>query len=504
MTTPFAADSAYQTLLKRWKKAHHLQHLLSIGHWDQAAYMPVKGNEARAAALAEVALVIQELLTSQDMAGLLQAGELETVDASQLANLREMRRHWLTLTALKPDAVRALFLAESRCELAWRSQRPANDWAGFLPNFKEVLRLSRDKAVALSQAFGMAPYDALMNQYEPGLSTQRVDAVFDDLRSWLPGLIRKVLAKQSTEQVLTPEGPFALAQQKALCEAVMRRLGFDFSAGRLDVSTHPFCGGVPEDVRITTRFSESDFITSLFGTIHETGHARYEQGRPRDWLTQPASRARSMAIHESQSLFFEMQLGCHPGFLSQLCGLIAAHLGQQPALGPDNLALLLTRVKPGKIRVDADEVSYPAHILLRYDLERRLIDGDIEAEDIPALWDEGMMALLGIDTRGDYQNGPMQDIHWPSGMFGYFPCYTLGAMYAAQWFDSVSRAVPALDERIGQGELEPVFAWLQTHIWQQASFWPTDTLAIKASGQPLNPAFFKRHLERRYLGTAQH
>jgi carboxypeptidase Taq len=251
---------------------------------------------------------------------------------------------------------------------------------------------------------------------------------------------------------------------------------------------------------MTTRYRADEFLGSLMGTIHETGHGRYEQNRPRELIGQPASIARSAAIHESQSLAFEMQLGCHPGFVARLAGWIAEAFGPQPAFEPANLARLLTRVKPGFIRVDADEVTYPAHIILRYEIERPLIEGAIEAEDIPALWDAKMQELLGVDTRGNFTDGPLQDVHWPAGLFGYFPCYSLGAMYAAQWFAAMRRDMPDLDARIAAGELAPVFDWLRSRIWQQASLWTTDELARRASGEALNPAHFKAHLERRYLG----
>jgi len=280
----------------------------------------------------------------------------------------------------------------------------------------------------------------------------------------------------------------------------MRLLDFDFEGGRLDASTHPFSGGVPEDVRLTTRYREDGFLQSLMGTIHETGHGRYEQNRPRGWLGQPVSNARSMAIHESQSLAFEMQLGCSRGFAQLLAPLAIRHFGAQPAFEPDNLYRLLTRVNPGFIRVDADEVTYPAHILLRYQVERALIEGEIEPEDIPSLWDAGMQSLLGVDTRGNFRNGPLQDVHWPEGLFGYFPCYTLGAMYAAQWFATIRRAHPDLDGRIAAGDLSPVFDWLREQVWLQASRWPTGELAQRASGEALNPLHFRRHLEARYLG----
>jgi len=206
-----------------------------------------------------------------------------------------------------------------------------------------------------------------------------------------------------------------------------------------------------------------------------------------------------MAIHESQSLSFEMQLGGHPGFIAQLAPMLADAFGPQPAFEAGNLQRLLTRVKRGLIRVDADEVTYPAHIIVRYEIERPLIEGEIEVEEIPALWDAKMAELLGLDTRGNYKDGPMQDVHWPSGMFGYFPCYSLGAIYAAQWFAAMRRATPDLDTRIGSGNFAPVFHWLREHIWHPASRWTTDELVRRASGEPLNPAHFKAHLQARYL-----
>jgi carboxypeptidase Taq len=266
------------------------------------------------------------------------------------------------------------------------------------------------------------------------------------------------------------------------------------------VSTHPFSGGVPEDVRLTTRYREDEFVQSLMGTIHETGHGRYEQGRPREWLGQPISEARSMAIHESQSLAFEMQLGRSRPFMQLLSPLLVEHFGAQPAFDPDNLFRIYTRVRPGFIRVDADEVTYPAHVILRYEIERPLIEGEIEVEDIPALWDQKMEQLLGLDTRGNYKDGPMQDIHWTDGAFGYFPCYTLGAMYAAQWFATLRRTRPALDDEIARGELDGIFGWLRVNVWRQASRFETDELTRRASGEPLNPEYLRAHLEARYLG----
>ena len=494
------ATPAYDLLVAIYSRLHHFGHLQSIAGWDQAANMPPKGNEARAAALAEMAALMHRMRTDAALVNQLARAEGEPLSDLQRANLREIRRDWRSANAVPESLVQRRSLANARCEHAWRQQRPANDWAGFIENFRPVLALAREEAALLSAQTGLSRYDALMDQFEPGMRTATVDRVFGEVRQWLPGLIRQVREKQANEPLIEPVGPFPLAAQRALCERVIRLLGFDFEAGRLDVSAHPFCGGVPEDVRMTTRFREDDFLGSLMGTIHETGHGRYEQNLPREWLGQPVANARSAALHESQSLSFEMQLGSHPGFVSRLAPMLVEAFGAQPAFDAENLHRLMTRVKPGFIRVDADEVTYPAHVILRYEIERPLIEGEIEADDIPALWDAKMMDLLGVDTRGNFKDGPLQDVHWPEALFGYFPCYSLGAMYSAQWFATMRRAMPDLDERIGHGDLACVFDWLRDNIWTQASRWTTDELALRASGEVLNPAHFKAHLEARYLG----
>jgi len=495
MSTP-----AYTELFQRHQRLHRLGHLQSIAQWDQSANMPPKGNEARSLALAEMGGLLHQLATEPQLKGLLEQAAAENLEADQRANLREMGRAWRASNALPQSLVEAKSLANSRCEHAWRAQRQANDWAGYVENLREVVRLTREEATLLADGTGLSRYDALLDLYEPGMRSAEVDRVFGDLRSWLPGLIRQVREKEAQETTLKPVGPFTQAAQKNLGLDAMRLMGFDFEAGRLDESSHPFCGGVPEDVRMTTRYREDDFLPSLMGTIHETGHGRYEQNLPREWLGQPLSQARSMGLHESQSLSFEMQLGSHPAFARLLSPLVSRHLGEQPAFEPGNLNRLLTRVNPGLIRVDADEVTYPAHVILRYEIERPLVEGEIEVEDIPALWDAKMMELLGLDTRGNYKDGCMQDVHWGCGLIGYFPCYTLGAMYAAQWFATMRRAMPDLDARIAAGDLTPVFDWLRANIWLQGSRFETPELVRRASGETLNPAHFKAHLQARYLG----
>ena len=494
-----SATPAYDELTRAYVRIYRYQHLAAIVGWDRNAMMPPKGNEARAAAEAELAALIHRARTDPGLADWLRAAAEEPLDDTARANLREIRRDWRDANALPAALVEAKTLAAARCEHAWRTQRGANDWTGFMENFREVVRLAREEARLLAAETGLALYDALLDRFEPGVRAADIDRIFGEVRQWLPGLVARVRDHQRGERVIAPVGPFPVTAQRELNLAVMRLLGFDFDAGRLDESMHPFSGGVPEDVRLTTRYREDDFLQSLMGTIHETGHARFEQNLPRQWLGQPLGVARSYGIHESQSLSFEMQLARGRPFAALLAPLAASHFGAQPALDPDNLHRLLTRVKPGLVRVNADEVTYPAHVILRYEIERPLIEGSIAIEDIPALWDEKMAALLGLDTRGNYREGCLQDVHWSEGAFGYFPSYTLGAMYAAQWFAALRRAVPDLDVRIAGGDLAAVFAWLDANIWSQASRWDTPELTRRASGEALNPAHFRAHLESRYL-----
>lgn len=417
-----------------------------------------------------------QLLTDPKVAMWIAAAQQEDLNDVEQANLREMSRLHHQASLLPESLVEAKSLAGSRCEHAWRSQRPANDWEGFSDNLKEVVKYSREEALLRAEAKGCSPYDALLDIFEPGMTSAQLDVLFADVKSWLPDLLNKVVAKQSQQSLIAPVGPFPTAVQRELGLETMAQLGFDFTAGRLDISAHPFCGGVPEDVRITTRYDENELLSALFGVIHETGHARYEQNLPRSWSGQPIALARSTAIHESQSLFFEMQLGRSKAFLMRLIPAVTRHFGDQAAFEESNFIAWNQQVKPGFIRVDADEVSYPAHVILRYEIERALINGDIEVDDIPALWNEKMQAWLGLSTIGNYRNGCMQDIHWTDGGFGYFPSYTLGAMYAAQLFSAANRALPDLNQSIAQGEFGALFDWLRQNIWQHGSRFTTEQL----------------------------
>ena len=303
MTT--TATPSYDALATNWLRLYRLGHLQSMASWDQAANMPPKGNTARGQALAEIAKLTHAMRTDPVLKDQLARAKDEALGDAQRANLREIERDWFRANALPAELVERRALATSRCEYAWRTQRKANDWAGFAANLKGVLEVGREEARRLADKSGLTPYDAMIDRYEPGMRGASIDRIFGEVRKWLPGLIAQITQKQASEKTLHPQGPFDRAAQRALCERVMRELQFDFDGGRLDVSSHPFSGGVPEDVRLTTRFRDDEFLQSLMGTIHETGHGRYEQNLPREWLGQPVAEARSMAIHESQSLSFE-------------------------------------------------------------------------------------------------------------------------------------------------------------------------------------------------------
>jgi len=494
--------SAYAELEARFHRLYALRNAAGMLQWDTAAMMPPGGAAARAEQLAALHVVCHGMLADPAVSDLLDRAESERASLGewQSANLSEMRRQWIHATALDTRLVEALSKATLACEQVWRKARPAGDFAMIKPALGEVLRLAREAAAAKAARFGCSPYDALLDEYEPGGSSAEIDRVFGELARILPGLRERILERQSrTPEPLRPAGPFPVDRQRALGESLMRTLGFEFDHGRLDTSLHPFSGGVPDDARITTRYNEGDFTHALMGVIHETGHALYERGLPPDWRHQPVGQARGMSVHESQSLLMEMQACRSRPFIEFVAPLARVHFGGSgPAWDTDNIHRLYTRVKPDFIRVDADEVTYPAHVILRFRLERALIAGDMTLDDLPAAWNEGMKELLGIVPPSD-REGCLQDIHWYDGAWGYFPTYTLGAMTAAQLFDAACRAKPEIPDAIRQGDFAPLVGWLRTNLHGHGSRLSTRDLLTQATGRPLDPKVFERHLETRYL-----
>lgn len=490
---------AYNLLKKHYEKIHNLNHMSSIVYCDQQSFMPKGSSTARANAMAEFGVLLHEISTDAKIADLINNAENENLDFIQKASLREIKRVYNQETILPVELVKAQSLANSKCSHAWGDQRASNDWKAFLPNLEEVLNLSREEAQIRSASSNLSAYDSLLDMYEPGVNTKDLDIIFNDLKSWLPDLTQNVIEKQKSYTYIEDNNTYDINKQKELGLNVMKHLGFDFNKGRVDTSNHPFCGGVPEDVRITTRYDENDFISSLMGIVHETGHASYEQNLPDEYVSLPLGHARSMGIHESQSLFFEMQLGRSSEFLESIRPLILKTFGNKDIFELDNLNRIYTRVQKSKIRVDADEVTYASHIMLRYEIEKDLINKKIEAADIPELWDIKMKTYLDIDNKGDYKNGCMQDVHWTEGLFGYFPSYTLGSLTAAQLFASLKIEKPNINESIKNGNLAEVREFLKKNIWDKASIYDTNDLMIQASGEILNTKYFKEHLESRYL-----
>ncbi len=494
--------SAYLNLEARFRRLGVLGGVEQVLHWDRAVMMPPGGAEARSDQIAELSQLEHELLTAPDMEDLLAAAEEEhdDLDSWSRANLREMQRTWRHATALPGDLVGALSRANSACEMTWREARARNDFAAVLPSFEEVVRLVREKAAAKAQALGLGAYDALLDAYDPGTRASAVDSIFGELREFLPALIDDVLARQAGgANLLALDGKITTAAQRKLGERIMTAIGFETAFGRLDVSHHPFSSGVPDDVRITTRYKADDFTESLMAVIHETGHALYERGLPADWRWQPVGMARGMTIHESQSLLMEMQACRSPAFVRFAAPIMRETFsGTGPAWEIDNLLRVYHKVERSLIRVEADEVTYPAHIILRYDLEQAMIAGDLTVSDLPGAWREGMRALLGIDVPSD-KDGCMQDIHWFGGDFGYFPTYTLGALAAAQFFAAATAADGDIIDGIGRGDFSPLLAWLRTNVHGKGALLPTDELIVEATGQPLSADAFVAHVRARYL-----
>jgi len=496
--------TAYSELSAHFGRISALSNAIGILSWDTAAMMPAGSAPNRAESTALLEVIRHGMVVEPRIGDWLGEADADTsLGDWERANLREIRRVWTVETALPSDLVEASSKAISACEMRWRTARADSDFAGLLPYLAEVLNLQRQIGVAKGEKLGLSPYDALLNDYEPGGSSTKIDVLFDDLADFLPGFTQEVLALQARRPVLAdPQGPFAIEKQRALGLRMMAALGYDFERGRLDVSTHPFCGGADNDVRITTRYDEADFAKALMGVLHETGHALYEQGRPQGYMNQPVGSARGMSLHESQSLLVEMQACRSAEFIGFAAPLMRETFGGSgPAWETQALLARYTKVEPGFIRVDADEVTYPAHVILRYRLEKALIGDAMPLSELPSAWNAGMQSLLGVTPPND-RVGCLQDIHWPSGGWGYFPTYTLGAMTAAQIFEAACTAEPEILAGIGRGEFAPLVAWLRSNIHSQGSLYQTDELLTRATGRPLDAGVFKAHLKRRYAAQA--
>jgi len=500
-----SANSAFtklDALSRRLEAIEHAQSMLGV---DEAVMMPLGGGEKRAETMGVLAGMYHEMATAAEVGDWLADAEAEPLDEMQKLAIQEFRRVHTNMTCLSADFVRKQVNARIRSEQLWRELRPTGDWKAFLPAFEGVVATAREEAQLRADVLGLSPYDALMEQYDPGNRAADVAPVFADLKVFLKDFIPKALARQEEKLAARPlkpfNAPFPIDKQKALGLVMMEAVGFDFDHGRLDISHHPFCGGVPTDIRMTTRYTEGEFISSLMGIMHETGHGLYEQNLPHEWTHWPVGRARGMAMHESQSLFVEKEIARSPEFWEWAMPHIREKLGDEAIAGWDLEDVLahVHFIKRGLIRVDADEATYPLHVILRFELEQGLIDGSLRPKDVPEAWDAKMREYLGLSTIDNMKDGPMQDVHWPSGAIGYFPSYTLGAIIAAQIWHAIERDQPNAREDMRNGRFVGLNEWRREKIWQQASKYSMPELIQRATGEKLNSKHFEEHLTRRYL-----
>ncbi|MBV8120755.1 MAG: carboxypeptidase M32, partial [Alphaproteobacteria bacterium] len=373
--------TAYQQLEVLFRRHGALEEAIGLLNWDSATMMPPGGAVARAEQLATLSLLAHQQLTAAEVDDLLDAAESENsaLDGWQQANLREMRRRHTHAAAVPADLVEAVARISSQCETVWRKARPANDFASVQPFLEEMLRVQREVARAKADCLGVKPFEALLDRYEPNGSVAMIDHLFGRLATFLPGLIEEALDRQAAIPApADPVGPFPLAAQRQAAVRLMEAVGFDFAHGRLDISAHPFSSGAPEDVRITTRYDEHNFSKALLAVLHETGHALYKRNLPQNWRLQPVGAARGMAIHESQSLLLEMQVCRSLDFLKFAAPILCEVFNAEgPGWKPEALHRRQIRVRRSLIRVDADEVTYPAHVILRYRLEQAMLAGDL-------------------------------------------------------------------------------------------------------------------------------
>jgi len=496
--------SPYKQLEQEFKRVHAFRGAIALLRWDAAVMMPRGSSDVRGEQLAALETEHHALLTAPRITRLLERAQASAQGLTdwQVANLREMRRQRDHAIATPASLVSRMARATARAESHWLAARQQGKFELFAPHLEEVVSLVRDKAALLGQALNLSPYDALIDEFSPGISSADIDAVFKTISRRLPSLIREVITLQDPHPPLPVTGKFSPSRQRALALEIMKAMGFPFDRGRLDESEHPSTLGVPGDIRVTTRFDSVDPFSGLLGALHETGHAMYDLGLPGEWRDQPVGRDRGMVVQESQSLFLEMLVCRSHAFAGYLVPLLQRHFG---ATGPewdvDNVYALLTRVRRGQIRVDADELTYPLHILLRYELEKRLLSGDLAVRDLPAAWNEGMEQRFGARPASDAE-GCLQDIHWAVGAFGYFPSYALGAVIAVQLFDALRAQVHDLDQQVARGDFAGIFGWLRARVHAQGSRLSVQELLQEATGKPLSAVPFVRYLEAKYLEGA--
>jgi carboxypeptidase Taq len=482
-------EQAYKELLRRARDAGVLHSCADLLGWDERTYMPRKGSAHRGEQMALLARLTHEMATAPVIGELLSTLEgielTRDPDSDAAVNVREIRRVYDRAVKLPQRLVEELARVTTRAQQVWQEARQADDFEAFRPWLERIVALKREEAEAVG--YKGAPYDALLDEYEPGADSAEITHVFTALRRDLAPLVQEIASsgRKAPRQILEREYP--VERQEAFGRAAAAAIGFDFEAGRLDRTTHPFCSGIgPGDCRITTRYNPRFFNESFFGILHESGHALYEQGLPAEHDGTPRGEYASLGIHESQSRLWENQVGRGRAFWEHF--FPKARQSFPEALSevkPDDFYFAVNDVRPSFIRVEADEATYNMHIILRFELEQDLMSGGLKPADVPAAWDEKFRASFGL-TPPTRREGCLQDIHWSFGGIGYFPTYTLGNLYSAQFMEAARRDLGDLDADFRGGDFARLKGWLNEKIHRQGQRWRAATLCEKATGRPLS------------------
>ena len=493
-------DDAYQWLAEHSRETAFMISMGQVLGWDQRTHIPPKGHDHRHNQLAMLAKWIHARATDP------RVGEgLARVEASDLVgdpmavaavNVREWRRDYDRAVKIPQDLAVALAKATAEGETAWERTRPEDDWETFKPFLATVVALKREEAQALGYA--AEPYDALLDDFEPGETAAALAPLLGELRGSLLRVLAAVQGSGRRPQGEVVRRHFPLDGQDRLARLAAQAIGYDFAGGRLDPTAHPFSEGIgPGDVRITTRFDEHYFCPAFFGVLHETGHALYDQGLPADHWGTPRGDTVSLGIHESQSRLWENLVGRSLGFWRFFYRRAQEAFPVLQDVSLNTFHFAVNEVKPSLIRTEADEVTYNLHILLRFELERALVNGGLEVSDLPGAFNDKMRAYLGLMPPGPGQ-GVMQDIHWSAGLFGYFPTYTLGNLYAAQLYARAEAELGPLEEGFARGDFAPLLTWLREKIHSQGHRLWARPLVKEVTGEELTPQYLMRYLQRKF------
>jgi carboxypeptidase Taq len=493
-------EAAYRWLVEYSLETAYMKSMGRVLGWDQRTHIPAKGHDHRHNQFAMLAKWVHVRATDPRVGEALARAEASDLVADPKAaaavNLREWRRDFDRATKIPQELAVALAKATAEGETAWERTRPDNDWETFKPFLVTVVALKREEAQALGYA--AEPYDAHLDRFEPGETAAALAPLLGELRVSLLQILEAVQGSRRRPQAEVVRRHFPVEGQERLARLAAQSLGYDFAGGRLDQTAHPFSVDIgPGDVRITTRFDERSFSQAFFGTLHETGHALYDQGLPGNHWGSPLGDPVSLGIHESQSRLWENLVGRSLGFWRFFYPRAQETFTTLRDVPLNTFHFAINGVKPSLIRTEADEVTYNLHILLRFELERALMNGDLAVEDLPGAFDRKMRAYLGLMPPGPGQ-GVMQDIHWSAGLFGYFPTYTLGNLYAAQFYARAAAELGPLEEEFARGDFAPLLAWLREKIHRQGQRLWARPLVREVTGEELTPRYLVRYLQKKF------